>query len=243
MLMAARAAKSSPHLPGLEPTPPVLNAICAVVVDRFAPAALSTRKAGPLSFRACVNAALGLEPGWPAVAHWEHNEIHRFHKRLETGLSSVVGPVEAWVSDSGRKPVEVVGALIEATPRLTGLMPPKKITRRGYLPTSPDNRRYLPEVAIAGIALWWSRNKQLELVDVIGKLGIEPSHTPWEVLPLVDKRIRRTTVSEVSVTLTTNLLQHTRHAIKSGVSISPAPLLWHVAMQSADPSAPLVGRK
>jgi hypothetical protein len=115
---------------------------------------------------------------------------------------------------------------------LVGLTVPASVHRRGYLSYTPGSRRYLPDVAVAAVALWWSRRPQLSLNDVLTELHIEPHHTPWQVLGAVDWRVRRTPLSDCYTTLATELLSETRAAIADGVPVSPALLLWHVAHRS-----------
>jgi len=227
--MAKQVSSATPQLPGMEAGPPVIDTLCAVVGERFAPAAPSDRVSGPLSLHFCINVALGLDPGWPAVSYWEFTEILRCHQQIKVALASSVGEVDVWASNPSRSPAEVVDALTAAAPSLVGVTAPLQVTRRGYLVKAPTSRRVLPEVAIAGVALWWSRNPSLALGDALERLGIEMTDTPWQVLSKVDRRIRRTKTSEAYTELAANLLQATRHAVKIGISPSPATLLWHVA--------------
>jgi hypothetical protein len=227
--MAKRAASTTPHLPGMEATPPVIDALCAVVGERFAPAAPSDRVSGPLSLHFCINVALGLDPGWPAVAYWEFADILKCHQQIKVALASSVGDVEVWSAIPKRSPDDVIDALTAAAPALVGLTAPSQVTRRGYLDKAPASRRVLPEVAIAGVALWWNRNPKFGLSEALERLGIEMTHTPWQVLAKVDRRIRRTKTSDTYSALAADLLKATRHASKIGISPSPATLLWHVA--------------
>jgi hypothetical protein len=230
--MAKRKAATTLHLPGMEPAPPLVDALCGVVKERFAPAAPSTTVSGSLSLHACINLAIGLEAGWPAVAYWEHIDILRCHVQLNTALAKTVGPVDAWASDPRRTRTEVLDALTAANRSLTDLAVPAKVTRRSYVARSPMTRRVLPDVAVAGVALWWSRNDKLTITEAIERIGITETDTPWEVLAKVDRRIRRTPLSEIYSLLCGDLLKRTRHAMGAGVSASPAPLLWHVAMNA-----------
>jgi len=227
--MPRRAARSSAHLPGMEPASPVVEAVCAVVEDRFAPAAPSDRASGPLGFHDCVNVALGLDAGWPVVAYWEHASIYECHARIKAALASHVGPVDAWVSSPKRSRSEVIDALRSAGPVLTDLTAPPAVTRRAYVTKTPVTRRFLPDVAIAGVALWWSRNPGLDLGEVLTKLRIEPTHSPWQVLSAVDRRIRRTRLNDRFESVAGELLGRTRRLVNAGELPSPAPLLWRVA--------------
>lgn len=227
--MSKAGSTSTPHLPGLGPMPPLVEALRVVVKDRYSPAARGDRKSGPLGFHDCVNLAMGLEYGWPAVAYWEHEEILRCHHQLGTALTASVGPVQAWAADPDRTAADVCKALGTVEDQLIGLTVPSSLNRRGYLPKSPGNRRYLPDVAVAAVALWWSRRPKLSLAEVLTQLRIEPDDTVWQVLGAVDRRIRRTPLSNSYTTISTDLLINTRAAIDQGVSVSPGLLLWHVA--------------
>lgn len=227
--MAKRATSTARHLPGMEPAPPAVDRICGVVRERFKPVAESTSLSGPLGLHGCVNVALGMDAGWPAVAYWEYSAILKFHERMNGALTTQVGPVDVWAADPRRSRAEVIDAIKAVAPALGGVVVPEAVTRRSYLAKRPGTRRYLPDVAVAGVALWWSRKPDVVLVDVLGQLKIDAHHTPWEVLSLVDRRIRRTKPSETFATLATELLARTRLAIKAGVTPSPAHLLWHIA--------------
>lgn len=227
--MARRAASTFPHLPGLEPAPPVIDAVCAVVEERFGPGASAARLSGPLCLHDCVNVAIGLDPGWPIVSHWEYQAILDCHDRIKMALTVHVGAVDAWASDPRRSAADVVEALRAVAPLVTDVSAPAEVTRRQYVAKTPVTRRFLPDVAVAGVAVWWSRNPGVDLSEALTRLRVEPTHSPWKVLSLVDRRIRRTRLNEKFETTAADLLDRTRRLVRAGGSPSPASLLWRVA--------------
>lgn len=128
--------------------------------------------------------ALGCDSRAGAIAYWDWEQIQALIRECWASIGAVVGPrPELWSNEANRTLDEVVAVLDKAL--CSVVVPAEPFERRPWsMPTVLRTCR-IPFVPIASVAHIWLAEVD-SLGSVLGRLAIDASSDPWDVLRSAD---------------------------------------------------------